>query len=261
MSAELSQTVIIIFAGTTLILLLLIFIFGFFYVFQKRKTRFENEKNLINAKFKEEINLIQSEIKEETMQFISQELHDNISQTLLITNIILNNMQEQSEDVTNAKNSLQQSIDQVRLLSKALNTENVLHNGILKSFEFEIFRLKQLNRWKIDYFNEVNDIKINADKQLILFRIFQELINNLIKYSQAKNIVIEFIETAEYYNLNLIDDGNQYDLEQQLGQNDFNKGTGLKGVLKRIKLLNGHLLIVPNKSKGMTVNIKIPKEN
>lgn len=155
--------------------------------------------------------------------------------------------------------SLQDTITQIRLLSKALNTDNLMEAGLIQSMNFEIARLKQIKRWAIDFFIEVDEIPLSRNNQLLLFRIFQEMMTNMIKHSQAENIFIELGEKNDNYTLTIVDDGNQYDFHQKAQEHGFNKGSGLKNVLKRIEMMKGGIHVRPNATKGMTTTISIPK--
>jgi signal transduction histidine kinase len=259
MKIELSEIAFVIVAGTLLFVFLIFIIIVFFVIYQKRKTKIELERIEERQKFEKEISEAQSEIREETMRFISQELHDNIAQTLTVTSLTLNRVETSNAIISDTQTALNHTIEQVRLLSKTLNTDNLLEDGFLKSLDFEIDRLKKLNRWNIDYFNDIQILKLPQESQLLLFRVFQELINNLIKYAQAENVVIEFEESNTHYKLSVIDDGNQYDFFENASEVGLNKGLGLKGIIKRVGLLKGTIHAQPNIKKGMTINLEIPK--
>ena len=259
MKIELSEIAFVIVAGTLLFVFLIFIIIVFFVIYQKRKTKVELERMEERQRFEREISEAQSEIREETMRFISQELHDNIAQTLTVTSLTLKRIEREDIVIQETQNSLNHTIDQVRLLSKALNTDNLLADGFIKSLDFEIVRLKNLNRWNIDYFNDVEELKLSNEGQLLLFRVFQELINNLIKYAQAQNVVIELAENEHEYLLSIIDDGNQYDFFENSIEVGLNKGLGLKGIIKRVGLLKGRINASANKKTGMTINLEIPK--
>lgn len=259
MKIELSEIAFVIVAGTLLFVFLIFIIIVFFMIYQKRKTKVELERIEERQKFEKEISEAQSEIREETMRFISQELHDNIAQTLTVTSLTLNRVETSNAIISDTQKALNHTIEQVRLLSKTLNTDNLLEDGFLNSLDFEIERLKKLNRWNIDYFNDIKTLKLTQESQLLLFRVFQELINNLIKYAQAENVVIEFEETNTHYKLSIIDDGNQYDFFENANEVGLNKGLGLKGIIKRVGLLKGTIHAQRNIKKGMTINLEIPK--
>lgn len=259
MKVELNEIAFVLVAGTLLFVFLVLLLIVFFIVYQNRKNKTEKEIAEQKNIFEKEILNAQTEIREETMRFISQELHDNIAQTLVVTNLTLNRFAYEDNIISQTKEALQHTISQVRLLSKALNTDNILEGGLKGGMEFEINRLKQLERWHIDYFNDVQNINISPEKQLLVFRIFQELINNIIKYGQAKSIVIELLEEGHKILLKMTDDGNQFDFFELANSKGFNSGAGLKGIIKKSELLKATFEVSQNKRQGMTYSLAINK--
>ena len=259
MSSELSEITFVLIAGTLLFVFLIFILIAFFVIYQKRKTRIEEERRQEREFYEKEIWNAQTEIREETMRFISRELHDNISQILTITHYNLNRLEIDSPVLEETRSSLQDTIMQIRLLSKALNTDNLMEAGLIQSMNFEVDRLRQIKRWNIDFFIEVTDIPLSGNTQLLLFRIFQELMTNIIKHSQAENIFIELEEGDNSYKLTIANDGNPYDFHEKAREYGFHKGSGLKNVLKRVEMLKGQIDVRPNGSKGMTTLITIPK--
>lgn len=259
MNPELSEITFVLIAGTLLFVFLIFILIAFFFIYQKRKTRVETERRQEREFYEKEILNAQTEIREETMRFISQELHDNISQILTVTHLNLNRLEMDSPILVETKSALQNTIHQIRLLSKALNTDNLLEAGLIQSMDFEIARLRQMKRWNIDFFIETEEIPLSQNNQLLLFRIFQELMTNMIKYSQAANIFIELGEENGKYKLTIIDDGNQYDFRQKAKESGLHKGMGLKNILKRIEILKGEIHVTSNTARGMTTTIFIPQ--
>jgi signal transduction histidine kinase len=259
MKVELNEIAFVLIAGTVLFVFLIFLLIIFFVIYQNRKNKTEREIAEQKNRFDKEILNAQTEIREETMKFISQELHDNIAQTLIVTNLTLNRITDENPVISQTRVALQHTINQVKLLSKALDTENILVGGLIGGLEFEINRLRQLERWDIDYFNEVEHINLTTEKQLLVFRIFQELITNIIKYGQAKSIMIELLDDQFNLILKMTDDGNQYDFFEVANSVGFKSGAGLKGIINRTQLLNANLKVSSNNRDGMTYNLSIPK--
>jgi signal transduction histidine kinase len=259
MKIEISEIAFLLVVTTALFVFLILLLIGFFVLYQKRKDKVKRDIAEQQANFDKEILNTQTEIREETMMFISQELHDNIAQTLVVTHLTLNRLDDEKPELIQAKIALQHTINQVKLLSKALNTDNLLSGGLIGGLNFEINRLKQLERWDIDFVNEIDSLEIAESRQLLIFRIFQELINNIIKYGQAKSIFIELTENEASLNLKLIDDGNQFDFHALAMETGFKAGAGLKGVIKKAELLKANLDVYVNKNKGMTYDLTLPK--
>jgi signal transduction histidine kinase len=108
---------------------------------------------------------------------------------------------------------------------------------------------------KIDIMCKVENL--NSSVEIGIFRIISEIINNSIKYSQAKDIYINvFIDTREDLNIEVGDNGIGFELDSI-----SEKSNGLKNISNRCKVLNGQLSITTSKGNGCHYRIKFNKEN
>src|SRR6476661_10060498 len=96
--------IIIVIGAAVFALLVITFLFRFILLYQKKSIAFSSEKKLMETKFQQELLLSQLEIQEQTLKNISQEIHDNIGQTLSLVKLNLNTI-----DVPN-QNNLQEKI-------------------------------------------------------------------------------------------------------------------------------------------------------
>ena len=94
---------------------------------------------------------------------------------------------------------------------------------------------------------------LNKTKELHLFRILQELINNSIRHGKAKNINLVLETSNSKLYLNYSDDGIGFDTKRD----KLKKGLGLKNIESRVELLNGILKISSENKIGATFIIHI----
>ncbi|MCB4235083.1 hypothetical protein LDL59_08210 [Kaistella anthropi] len=132
---------------------------------------------------------------------------------------------------------LGECIQDIRNLSKVFITKQVKQFGFIESLEREIFRIKRLNLLNVDYQNNNQELKINSNHALILFRIVQECINNVIKHSQSKDLQLLVIDSPENLNIEINDNGVGFNSDLE------NDGSGIKNMGSRAKLINAELLI------------------
>jgi len=92
------------------------------------------------------------------------------------------------------------------------------------------------------------------EKEIMIFRIIQEMINNIKKHSGAKSVFIQIFGKPNFVNLLIEDDGVGFDVEQALKKN----GMGLSSINSRVAFLNGKIVWDSVKGQGTTVNIEIP---
>ncbi|HHB77938.1 MAG TPA: sensor histidine kinase [Saprospiraceae bacterium] len=91
-------------------------------------------------------------------------------------------------------------------------------------------------------------------REIMVFRIIQELINNIIKHSEAKNVFIQLFGQADFVNLMVEDDGMGFDVESAKQKG----GMGLSNVKSRVAFLKGKIIWDSVIGQGTTVNIEIP---
>ena len=111
-----------------------------------------------------------------------------------------------------------------------------------------------LGLFEIDfsYEDECKVESIRQDKKMTLFRIVQELIKNIIKYSHAKKVSIRLSAGEDLLFLLVQDDGTGFDMLQT------EKGIGLANIRERCRLHNGTVEFRTAPGKGCSVTIKIP---
>jgi two-component system sensor histidine kinase UhpB len=96
---------------------------------------------------------------------------------------------------------------------------------------------------------------IHKDIQLMLYRIVQEQINNVLKHSGAQHATIELSTTADHILLTVKDDGIGFD------SNKHSMGIGLKNISNRASFYDGITRISSAPGKGCTLEVTIPMEN
>ena len=174
------QEVQMLVAATSMVLLImLITVIILFVFFQKRKLKFLLEKKEAEKQYMEEIAKSQIEIQEQALQNMSWELHDNIGQLLSVARMHINILgtelnQENKEKLDDISEIVGKSLQEIRLLSKTMNTEIIQNMGLVKSVEVELDRFNKLNFLvaKLHILGEERSLDIK--EEIILFRIMQE---------------------------------------------------------------------------------------
>ncbi|TAG72544.1 MAG: sensor histidine kinase [Runella slithyformis] len=261
MSAEVSEVVIIVLAGTFLMLLLVVFIISFFFVHQRRQQKNKEEKAALKAQFEQEILTSENEIKEETMKYISRELHDNVVQMLSLVKIQLNSVITEVPDnhtLRQSKEHLNTALTDLRALSKTLNTDNILHEGLANSMAFELQRLEKASGPRVNFVQHTEHLNLDSKQQTMVFRIFQELTQNIIKHAQAKNISVLLEEKNQTLKIEVQDDGIGFDFEEKLKNKGFESGAGLANMRYRAKLMEGSFEVLNTNGHGCTATLTIP---
>ena len=253
-----TQGIIIFIAGVTLLLLVFIgFIVTTVYKYQQRQYNYI--KNFEALKISHQNALLQSqlEIQEQTFQNISREIHDNIGQKLTLAKLYLNTLNyfdttKTTEQVNNSVNIISEVINDLSDLSHSLSSEIILNNGLIKALEFEVSQLIKSGIYKINFSATGDTIFLHADTELVVFRIVQEALNNIVKHADASEIHILLQYGTTLLTMQINDNGRGF-LTQQPGE-----GTGLHNIKKRTAILKGNLEISSSPNSGTKIKIEIP---
>ena len=149
--------------------------------------------------------------------------------------------------------AINETIHQVRLLSKSLNSDAIEQGGLLHAIGVEVERLRQLNKVVISWENDGAEPRLDKNQRIMGFRIFQEIINNSLKHAAAKNLRIKLYGQPTF-RLWIMDDGKGFDLEAQLKSNN---GSGLKNIIKRAALAQLKCNIMSTPDNGSSYALEL----
>lgn len=199
------------------------------------------------------------EMQEETIKKISLELHDNIGQVASLVKLNLHTLRNELKNPDNLK--LNDTIDlakrltkDIKILSSNTNTDFLSNLGLLNFFEKEIIRLNNTGLFHAVF--EVNGqlTETSSDTQIILIRIFQECINNVIKHSEASEVLVSIVSDNNSLKMTCLDNGVGFDL-QRMKPEDF--GSGLNNISQRAELLGANLILTSEVNKGTKVIVEL----
>ncbi|WP_239455778.1 sensor histidine kinase [Flavobacterium ginsenosidimutans] len=205
--------------------------------------------------FQSELVKTRIEIKDQTLSEISKELHDNIGQIISVAimqlNISISTKNIQIEELKDLKAVLAKSLDELRILSRIINKDNLLQDNFLEAIQQDLERIKKLKKIKYN-FNQTGTIPtINEEHELIIYRIFQEALHNSLKHSRSDLFDVNIETTDSVFRLKLKDFGIGYDLTKS------GSGIGLNNMKLRAKLI-GAKLILNSDETGASVTIEYP---
>jgi signal transduction histidine kinase len=256
---NLSQEVSIIYIASLFLILVAVGIVTLVMVYRRRQVEYIHEQNRLKTAFEKELLEAQLEIQEQTMKHIAQEIHDNIGGTLTLAKLNLNTIPRDqqggaTEKITNTKELVTKAIADLRTLSKTLHTEAVLSLGIVKAIEMELKMVDKAGAMDTLLTVSGEPIPIDQQKELILFRTTQEALNNAIKHSGATQIEVDLSYCPDTLQLTIADNGQGFD--RTAIEQDPDKGSGLRNMQNRTKLIGGNLSI--DGSKGTRIQITLP---
>ncbi len=218
------------------------------------------ELQLLNEQVQKQklINQATIDAQEKERGMISAELHDNVNQLLMSARLHINTAKNKNEITNNlidkASDYLLQAVEEIRSLSKKLNSSIVKSVGLEQSIADICRNMKQFNDITVDLNIDKTIIdKLTQEQQLVIFRIIQEQSNNIIKYSRASAVTISLTEKNNQCYLIISDNGIGFDKEKQKV-----RGIGFINIFNRIDAYNGKAEINTFPDNGCTLNITIP---
>jgi len=255
---EIRNIVIII---TLIFLIAPAFIIIYVIIYNQRKKRHIEEKAQMKLNFEAEIAKTQLEIQEQTMQTIGADLHDNIGQLLSLTSLTLNSIEienrlKSQQKIEAAIDLTLQSIKEMRLLGKLLQGDQLVVLGLPEAIRYQISWLERAGQYEISY-NQESEMPAenNPNIDLILFRILQEILNNIIKHARATRINIKLDYQENLLLLQIEDNGIGF-CTDGLPANQI--GMGLQNISKRAAIVGGEVSIKSQMGEGTCVAIVIP---
>lgn len=224
---------------TILTLISLIFILFYNQFKLKKKQELKEHQQLASVK------IIQSE-QNERMR-IARELHDGIGQKLMVLK-----MYSSPNDNQKQLDLLEETIIEVREISHNLMPE-ILNLGIYRAFS-QLFR--DLNSTNLSAIfiapNELQEFRLSHEKELSIYRIFQEVVSNMIKHSNADTIEMNMSCENSKLLIKIKDNGKGFDTSTILKS----KGIGWENVITRAKIINAQINI-SSSNKGTIVTFTL----
>ena len=255
-----ADIVLVYFIGTFAMLLLAGAIFFFFIVYQKRLLKKELEINKIKAEQQEEIlrNTVQAQEKERKR--IAQDLHDEVGAMLSVVKLNVGRIEKKVDDVkprtlaTETKLYLDDVITQVRRISRDLMPPSLEKLGLSFALEEMVTWINKSDQIKVDIFKSGDPFRVEAKKELAVFRIIQELVNNSLKHSNASKISIKIRFTDKYTAISVADNGVGFEVDKL-----ESTGLGLKNLESRSELMGADYKLNSFPGRGTFAIIKLSK--
>lgn len=199
--------------------------------------------------------MIQGQEKERNA--IGIELHDNVNQILVGTNMLLsmisNNTSMLDEFLPKCIDNIRHAVNENRRISHELVTPN----RVTETFLQQITRLAQtmLNsvglKTKINHKN-FSDELLSDEQKLTAYRIVQEQCTNILKHSNAGQVVISLSTSDSLFKMRISDNG----IGMKNGTTE--EGIGLKNIRNRLSVLDGTATIESSARKGFALQVEIP---
>lgn len=195
--------------------------------------------------------------RERTMYSISTEIHDNVNQELHLARMTLKVVERTMEGraatyLPEVGKMLDNVINQLRNIGHSLNSDYVKKKGIYNFLETEVARINITQKLQCHIESKGIAKPFNQETELIVIRIAQEIIQNSLKHSKAKNLIISLTYDDHQFEMCIKDDGIGFQT------NEKTEGIGIQSLYNRTKLISGRLNIQSDNT-GTDIQLVIPE--
>lgn len=202
------------------------------------------------------------EAEEKERRRIAQDLHDGVGQLLSAAKLNLSNLDsklpaknsDQETAMHNALSLLDDSVKEVRAVSHNMMPNTLIKLGLASAVREFITKLGNAPTLKVDLEIVGMDNRLDNQVESVLYRVIQEIVNNIIKHAKASQISMQLVRHETELNVMIEDNGVGFDASNI----DEFDGLGLKGIKTRIELLDGSVHFDSTPGRGTTVIIDIP---
>jgi PAS domain S-box-containing protein len=226
----------------------------------------ELEKRLLKQEVDKQKIIAQAvvNVQEKERAEIGKELHDNVNQILSTAKLYLELAQTDDGSrldlINRSTKNISDAINEIRTISRSLVPPSIGDLGLIDSVQDLVENIKATKKLHVEfYYSGIIDNILDEKRKLMLFRIIQEQVNNVLKHASAKNLVIELIADSEKHTIDLTisDDGQGFELDNVRSK----KGVGLSNIASRAQLFNGSVHIVTALGEGCKLKINVPISN
>lgn len=239
-----STLTILLFIGLVVLLLVLN---------NDRRNRHRAEVAEMRANQAEEVRRAEREVLTQTLTEVGRDLHDNIGQLLTVIRLSVNQLIAADPDnsrLADVKVNLDTTFTEVRRVSRELNHDDWEDRSLAQAIEQACARVARTGM-NINVVVAGHDAVLSADQKLILFRIFQESLNNALKHAQADRIEVHLTD-GDGVGLSIADNGKGF---QPSTTKTGRSGQGLLNMQRRAAVIGYHCEVHSSPGKGTTVRV------
>ncbi|MEP6845967.1 MAG: ATP-binding protein [Panacibacter sp.] len=255
----------VVIVGTALMIIMLFSIILFVITHQRRVIQLNLE--LQQEKEKKQIQLLQAalESQEAERKRISSELHDEVGALLSAIKLYLHQIQPEHlsnqskvEVLHQSKMLIDVTVKTVRNISSNLQPVIIADFGLESTIQHFCNTINQPPVLTTTLTVQDDLVRFPPDKDLAIFRIIQELANNIIKHARSSNIHFSLVQKVDTIDIYIEYDGNGMSQEEYENKLYQVQGLGLKNIQNRLNILKGYVFYEKNNNLTNTITVRVP---
>jgi len=196
--------------------------------------------------------------QEEERKRIAKELHDGLGVLLSTARMQFSAIKDKSPEnkplIEKASKLIEQAAGDVRKISHNMMPGLLTKFGLYEAVEDIFENINDTQGLNAELKIEGETFRLPENKEIMLYRIIQEMVNNTLKHAEAKNISLKMVIQPNQLKILYSDDGKGFDAEEKL----ISKSIGLTSIQSRVKFINGEVGIKSKPGLGVNFNIAVP---
>ena len=247
--------------GTLLIAVLAISMVVILVITNKRQLKTWLEKQKMQLRFEEELLHTRIEVQEHALLNFSGEIHDSVGQDLSLLCLNMGMLEAYLSDpkgqtlLQQQQVVLKNTIKNLRLLSHSLNTKLILKRGLEKALQTEVARIQNFTPLACELTIKGIPVNLNKEKELLIFRIFQESVQNITKHAEATEITVTLHYQLTALLVSIRDNGKGFPSAETHAANSH---LGFANMRHRTSLLQGTIHFHSSVGTGTDVQLTVP---
>ena len=202
------------------------------------------------------------EVQEQERRRIASDLHDRLGSMLSTVKLYFNAVEEEVDTLEQqnrdqylkATSLLDDACDEVRKISHDLVSGELVKFGLVSAISQLKDTIEDTGKLKINLFVFGMEARLDSAIEIALYRVIQELMNNILKHAKAGEVTIQLNNVENNLNIVVEDNGVGFDAEQAQAKD----GMGMRNMETRVKKLKGTISLDSGKGRGTTTIIDIP---
>ncbi|WP_299988265.1 ATP-binding protein [uncultured Pontibacter sp.] len=250
---------------TPVLLVLAIGIIVFVFAYQRRMLQHQEHLRELQELRQRQMLEAALEAQEEERRRVARDLHDEVGGMLALIRLNIGQVERKcaeneaaAETAHRSKALLDEAIQSVRRISHDLLPVVLDKMGLVQAINSLVHSVPPDSGLEVKFTHNLENFRLEARQELLLFRILQELVNNTLKYAEATQITINLHREDDKLTLRYTDNGKGFNYDATLDTGSAGGGLGLKNLQSRVDLLNGAINFFSKLGAGIKAEIVIP---
>jgi two-component system NarL family sensor kinase len=211
----------------------------------------QEEKKLLAARF-----LVEGQEKERKR--IAQELHDGLGVLLSVTKMQFSQIASYSIElqpmIAKAVSFLDQASGDVRRISHNMMPGLLTKMGLFEALEDLFENITDSHKIEAKIEIQGNRDRLPENKEIMLYRVVQEMVNNTLKYAEATKIELQIETLSDQVKIHYTDNGKGF----TVNDGHVKDSLGLKSIKSRVRFLDGKIKLDSAPGKGTQYHVEVP---